>query len=704
MKPLFEFLADPDLFGATFAGPSYSAWRTVAKILDGLPLDAGELELYRAITGRDAPPSEAFTEAYIIKPRRAGGTQFAAALALHSALTDQRAKLGPGEVSVTALIAVDRRQARQALGYVKGLIAGSPMIAAEVTSETRESIEFRHAARLEIHTASFRSTRGFSFAAVVLDEMAFFRSDESANPDTELVRAVRPGLANLGGRLLGLSSPHAKRGHLYEMHREHFGKDSDVLVLQASHSILNPTISQKIIDRAMREDPIAARSEWFGEFRSDVSQFLDDELVDQAIVERRRELPARAGVIYRGFVDPSGGRHDAMTFGIAHAEGERIVLDRLLVRAPPFAPERVVAEFAAVAAEFGLSSVTGDAYAGEWVVAAFSSAGLRYEPAEADKSSIFLETLPLFTQDRLELLDVPVLSTQLRLLERKPRANGRADLVDHPPRGNDDAANAALGAAWLVARQAERQSVIDPELAIAATQRPAPDVRFAPRILGAVVDGDRLQIARRLGRLALAPMSETGNPLHLAGLIAAEASRWTAFAIYVADSSPGQPVLAALRSLGYSVFAVDLFGDAYRGNFGDLRTELAFKLADWLPHASVPAALLHDLSAIGFTTRRGTPELLESAIGVVDALAVTLLDRSSYQDPRTVMQSTNITRAISDDGRYGGSTAPRPASGLVRPYHLGDLEPSLERDGWSRCLPAEEGSRSLTDYDVLSRD
>src|SRR5208283_5835341 len=95
-----------------------------------------------------------------------------------------------------------------------------------------------------------------------LDELAFFRDDLSANPDVELVRAVRPGLANLGGRLLGLSSPHSRRGHLYTMYREHFAKASDVLVIQAGGPVLNPTIGMDVIERARAEDPTAARSEW----------------------------------------------------------------------------------------------------------------------------------------------------------------------------------------------------------------------------------------------------------------------------------------------------------------------------------------------------------------------------------------------------------------------------------------------------------
>lgn len=75
MKSFHTALLDPDLFGRTFGGPTFAAWRTVAKALDGLPLDATELEIYRRITGRTEAPHSACREAYLIKPRppRAAG-------------------------------------------------------------------------------------------------------------------------------------------------------------------------------------------------------------------------------------------------------------------------------------------------------------------------------------------------------------------------------------------------------------------------------------------------------------------------------------------------------------------------------------------------------------------------------------------------------------------------------------------------------
>jgi hypothetical protein len=452
LKPLSECMVDSKIFGKTFAGPTFAAWRTVAKILDGLSLDKAELTLYRQITGRDQPPSTPFSEAYLIKPRRAGGTLFAAALGLHAALQDYRKRLGPGEVATVAMIATDRRQARQLVNYVKGLIDDSPVIAAEVSDQTRETITFAHRVQLEVHTGSFRSTRGYSYAAVILDELAYMRDEFSATPDIELVRAVRPGLANLGGLLLGLSSPHTRRGHLYAMYQQHYGKPSDVLVIQAGGPVLNPTINAAVIERARAEDPTAARSEWDAQFREDISQWLADELIEAAR-EGRTGGSKRAPV---AFVDMSGGRHDASALAIAHAEGEpserappRLVLDVLEHVKAPHEPSVVVERFCGILKNYRISKVVGDRYGAEWVSSAFKDRGISYESSELDKSSIYMEVLAPFAERRITLIDDRRLITELRMLERKPRTGGKADMVDHAPNMHDDAANAACGALWL---------------------------------------------------------------------------------------------------------------------------------------------------------------------------------------------------------------------------------------------------------------
>jgi hypothetical protein len=124
---------------------------------------------------------------------------------------------------------------------------------------------------------------------------------------------------------------------------------------------------------------------------------------------------------------------------------DRAVLDAVRERRPPFSPDDVVIEFAALLRSYGVTEVVGDRYAGEWPRERFRAHGIEYLPAERPKSDIYRDLLPILNAHRAELLDVPRLATQLCGLERRTARGGR-DSIDHRPGGHDDVANAVAGA------------------------------------------------------------------------------------------------------------------------------------------------------------------------------------------------------------------------------------------------------------------
>ena len=94
---------------------------------------------------------------------------------------------------------------------------------------------------IEIHIPSFRSTRGYTIIAALLDEVAFWpTTDDAADPDVEVIAALRPGMATIpGAMLLCASSPYARRGALWDAHRRHYGQErsgSRVASLNARHA------------------------------------------------------------------------------------------------------------------------------------------------------------------------------------------------------------------------------------------------------------------------------------------------------------------------------------------------------------------------------------------------------------------------------------------------------------------------------------
>lgn len=431
---------------------SWTPWRRLWRCSLALAQSPGDGAFFIAHTAREQTPEASVSECWIVAGRRGGKSRMAALIALAKAIQFDASRLAPGELAVVPVIAADRKQARVILRYLKALCE-LPEVLPYVHRALKESVELRTGVNVEVHTASYRTIRGYTIIAAVLDEVSFWRDElTSTNPDSEILDALRPGMATVPDALLfAISSPYARRGELFTTYERYFGADDPhVLVWNADTRSLNPTVPEHVIERAYAEDALAAASEYGAggkvEFRRDVEAFLDAEAIAAVTVQDRRELPPVAGARYLGFVDPSGGSQDSFTLAVAHREGsDRAVLDAVRERRPPFSPDGVVAEYAALLRSYGIDEVTGDRYAGEWPREAFRQHGITYQPSEKVKSDLYRELLPAVNAGRVELLDLPVLRAQLAGLERRVSRGGK-DSIDHPPGGRDDAANAVAGA------------------------------------------------------------------------------------------------------------------------------------------------------------------------------------------------------------------------------------------------------------------
>jgi len=410
--------------------------------------------IFRKHTGRRALPTTPAREGWLVVGRRGGKSRIAALVAVYCAcFRDYRPVLASGERAVVMVLAADRDQARVVLGYIAGLIESVPMLARMVSSRTAEAIHLSNRVSIEIHTASYRAIRGRTVVAAICDELAFWRSDDSANPDTEILAALRPAMATVPDPLLlCISSPFARRGALWQAHQDHFGKDGDpILVWQADTRSMNASIDPEEIRLAYERDPVGAEAEYGARFRTDVEVFVSREMLQATVISGRLALPPVAGVRYVAFVDPSGGSQDAMTLAIAHKEGDVVRLDLVAERRAPFSPDAVVSKFAQVLRRYRITRVTGDRFGGEWPRDRFRAHGITYRVADQSKSEIYGAFLPLLTSARVELLDHPGLVAEFLALDRRVARGGR-ESIDHPRAGRDDMANAAAGAVVAATR------------------------------------------------------------------------------------------------------------------------------------------------------------------------------------------------------------------------------------------------------------
>jgi hypothetical protein len=451
---LRDALSDPALLGHVLRGPSWLPWRVLLIAAMGEPLTDAERPIFTQLTGRAREPLQRVNELEAVVGRRGGKSSAISALATYvSACCDHSDALARGETGVLLCVAQASHVAKKLLDFIEANLNDSEILRQLIKSRTLDSIELTNNISIEVRPASFRKLRGPTYVAVIADELAFWFVDSSyANPDIEVLAAARPGLLTTGGPLIMASSPYAKMGVLWDTYRKHYGPDGapSVLVAKGSTRDFNATIPQVEIDRELERDRARNTAELLAEFRTDLESFVSIEVVESC-VGSYYEMGPVAGISYYGFTDPSGGSDDSFSLGIAHRDGERVVVDAIREIKPPLSPENVIAEFVGVLKSYHCHKVTGDRYGGEFPREQFRKRGITYNVSERVKSDIYVDFLPLLNSGRVMLPRNEKLIRQLCSLERTTVRGSGKDTIDHPrDRGmHDDLANAVAGAAVL---------------------------------------------------------------------------------------------------------------------------------------------------------------------------------------------------------------------------------------------------------------
>lgn len=470
---IIEAINDPNLFKPFLADgsgciKSWSRWQAALKTLYGLPIpNLKERAFVRSVTKRKryAAIDGGFGTGLFLTGRRSGKSRISSIIAAYeAAIVPIGDRLSRGEKGLVPIISPTKAQSRVIRSYCEAIFE-TPLLKAEVVRSTPTSIELRNGNRIEILAGDYKTIRGYTLLAAVVDEVAFFGMEESfsARSDTELMRAIKPALATTGGKLIAIGSPYGKRGWAYNTCKRFKGKsDPNNLIWNCPSRTMNRTLPQSVVDQALQEDYAAAKAEYLGEFRDDVAVFLPKKLIESVVVKDRVELLPRDHH-YFAFVDVSGGRIDGSALAISHLGGEdkaiidavfhldddKAIIDAVFHWPSPHDPYKVIACMAEECRRFAIKKVTGDNYAGEFVARAFQGSGIAYEKSKLPKSQLYLELLPRFSSSKLQLLDNKLLIDQLANLERRTRPGGK-DTIDHPHGGHDDLCNAVAGAAFLV--------------------------------------------------------------------------------------------------------------------------------------------------------------------------------------------------------------------------------------------------------------
>jgi hypothetical protein len=460
MTPLITMrraLNDANLLGKVMSADSWSSWKILLIAAAGEELTEEERIEFKRLTGREHEPGQMIREFIGVFGRR-GGKSFAMSVFICwlAALCDHRAVLAPGETGVALCISRDQRIAKIILNYIEGILSQSDQMRQLIVNRTQDSIELSNGISIEVRPANYRTLRGPTYVAIIADEIAqFFTSVDFANPDTEILAAVRPGLLTTHGPLLMVSSAYAKRGVLYDGYRRYFGPSGpdDILVAFGTSRDTNPSLSQAEIERELEKDPIRNRAEYLSEFRCDVEGFIPREVVELCVRDYH-ELPPTPGFSYRCFVDAASGvvEGDSYAICVAHKLGDRVVIDAIREARPPFSAYEVInSVLVPLCKAYNIHSVRGDAYAGELAREPIRRAGISYELAKKHKSELYVDPfLGMLNAGKIDLPRNDRAISQICSLERSVQRSGR-DQISHPSHGRDDIANAIAGAVDLAA-------------------------------------------------------------------------------------------------------------------------------------------------------------------------------------------------------------------------------------------------------------
>ena len=252
MRPLVSLCTafeDEHLLAPLMGGDSREAIVSILLASQGEQLTPSELAHWKTLTLREQAPATRASETHIQGGRRSGKSSGTAALAIHAAcLCDWSDHLQIGEVGVALVLAETQRQAKIMLRYITEGILQSPALAKLITGQTATSLTLNNRTSIEVHSSDFRAVRGMTLIMCCIDEIAMLRSEESANPDYEIVDAIRPGLVTTGGQLFTIGSPLYKRSFQHEMTTKYYKPDADpdIIVAKGGTRLFNETVSQAL--------------------------------------------------------------------------------------------------------------------------------------------------------------------------------------------------------------------------------------------------------------------------------------------------------------------------------------------------------------------------------------------------------------------------------------------------------------------------
>ncbi len=189
----------------------------------GEELTDAERVIYRARTGRDREPGVMVAEDWMIGGRRSGkGKKTSVQVAYLAALCDWSDVVDFGVRGKVAYIAGTKQQASHAYSATAEIFRKVPLFRELLKNDIAGSIELKNEIDIQIETANWRTLRGFTAIAGVMDEVSFLYSgDDTKNEDEEILSALRYSTLTTKGPIICITSPHFRTGIVWKAYNDH---------------------------------------------------------------------------------------------------------------------------------------------------------------------------------------------------------------------------------------------------------------------------------------------------------------------------------------------------------------------------------------------------------------------------------------------------------------------------------------------------
>jgi hypothetical protein len=429
-----------------------------------------------------------------------------------------KAYVKDGQTLVIPYVATDIPTAQENMRAIESMAKSVPWLENELEPEyPKTEIRFKNGAVITAMSASVKMGRGWAIPVVIMDEVGFwYTKTDSANPDYEVERAVRPSQTQFEpfAKQFIISTPYVEDGILWDYWNggtdgckaalQDKGEYEDALVIWATTAAMgNPVITQDKhgkptrikLEKKYKEDPEAYVREYLARFVKAIGGLIPQHLLDQAIQkgikERSKKEIEETGLVpyYVAAMDPAT-RHDSWAFTIGHMDNQgKVIQDVLRVWTPEskeaLNPSDILDEITILCRQWGISMITTDQHQFEALEQLALQRGIalyRLVFSNQSKLGIYGSLLQLLRNQHIELLDVPIIRSQLSQLQKKYTALNQVQ-ISAPPGKHDDVATVVALLAKMTLQlkpsiKVEKKPMTHLEKAIAAKQAREREMHF----------------------------------------------------------------------------------------------------------------------------------------------------------------------------------------------------------------------------------